>query len=52
MLVPFTFWFDSTGIHPGFFDNKKFMIVAEGVSAMARGVFVYLGERLRRAGLR
>jgi hypothetical protein len=52
MLVPFTFWFDSTGVHPVFFDNKKFMIVAEGVSAMAWGVFVYLSERLRRAGLR
>lgn len=52
MLVPFTFWFDSSGIHPVFFDNSKFMIIAEGVSAMAWGVFVYLSERLRRAGLR
>ena len=52
LLVPFTFRFDSTGIHPLFFDNKKFVMAAEGVSAMAWGVFVYLSERLRRAGLR
>lgn len=52
LLVPFTFRFDSTGIHPLFFDNKKFVIGAEVASAMAWGVFVYLSERLRRAGLK
>ncbi len=39
-------------MHPFFWENKTFVIVAEGFSAFAFGIFVYLSERIRKIGLR
>jgi hypothetical protein len=52
MLVPMTFRVDSTGFHPLFLGNAKFVIASVSVSAWAWCVYVYLSERLRRTGLR
>jgi hypothetical protein len=39
-------------LHPFFWDNKTFVAVSEGISAMAWGLFTYYTAKIRRAGLR